>query len=284
VPVIGLLTLAIGVAVALLALERLLPLRARRAAFWARLAVNIAMAALAYGLSALTVTPTVHRLSGLAEGRSLGLLGWLDLSPGLAAAAAVPLMDLSFYYWHRLNHRLPLLWRFHNVHHLDPDLDVTTAVRFHFGEIVLSTLFRSLQVAVLGINLPGYALYEALLQCANLFHHSNVRLPIGLERALNWVFVTPRMHGIHHSEIEGEANSNYSVVFSFWDRIHRSACLGVPQAAITVGVPAYREAKDNHLLTALLHPFRRQRDYWLGASGMRPQRAEPIVPTSRLSE
>src|SRR6185503_6617510 len=105
---------------------------------------------------------------------------------------------LSFYYWHRLNHRLPLLWRFHSVHHMDPDLDVTTAVRFHFGEILLSTVFRSLQVVALGVGLTGYLLYEPRLQCANLFHHSNLRLPIRLERALNWVLVTPRMHGIHH--------------------------------------------------------------------------------------
>jgi sterol desaturase/sphingolipid hydroxylase (fatty acid hydroxylase superfamily) len=273
-----------GFALGLLLLERAVPLRARRAGFWARLAVNLVMAALAYAVAGALVTPAANRLMSLAGGGAFGLLRWLELPPVAAGASAVLLMDLSFYYWHRLNHRLPLLWRFHNVHHIDPDLDVTTAVRFHFGEIALSTVFRSVQVAVLGIGLPAYASYEAILQCANLFQHSNVRLPIRVERALNLLLVTPRMHGIHHSEIEGEANSNYSVVFSFWDRLHRSICLGVPQAQVRVGVPAYARREDNALLAALTHPFRRQRDYWTAPDGKRPRRETPTGPRHILSE
>ena len=272
-----------GLLLGLLLLERLLPLRARRASFWVRLGVNLAMAAIGYTLSGLVISPLVHRLTSLAEDRPFGLLRWLTLPRAAGLGVALLAMDLSFYYWHRLNHRLPILWRFHNVHHLDPDLDVTTAVRFHFGEIVMSTVFRAVQVSLIGVSAGAYVLYEALLQAANLFHHSNVRLPIGLERLLNLVFVTPRMHGIHHSEIEGEANSNYSVVFSFWDRLHRSLCLGVPQAEVVVGVPAYREPGDNTLLAALTHPFRRQRDYWLRQDGTRPRR-EPRPRVGRLSE
>jgi len=272
-----------GLLVGLLILERLLPLRARRASFGLRLGVNLAMAALAYALSGLVISPLVHRVTSLADDRPFGLLRWLTLPRPVGLGVALVAMDLSFYYWHRLNHRLPILWRFHNVHHLDPDLDVTTAVRFHFGEILMSTVFRAVQVSFLGVSAGAYVLYESLLQAANLFHHSNLRLPIALERALNLVLVTPRMHGIHHSEIEGEANSNYSVVFSFWDRLHRSLCLGVPQADVVVGVPGYREPGDNALLAALTHPFRRQRDYWLRQDGTRPRR-ESRPRVGRLSE
>ena len=275
--------LTVAVLALLFLLERALPLRARRAALATRLLVNGGLALLAYSLSGLLVSPAVRCVLTATDRHSAGLLPWLELPPLVEAGLAVALMDLSFYYWHRLNHRLPVLWRFHNVHHLDPDLDVTTAVRFHFGEIALSTLFRSLQVGLLGVALSWYVLYEALLQAANLFHHSNLRLPLALERALNLLFVTPRMHGIHHSEIEGEANSNYSVVFSFWDRLHRSLCLGVPQSAITVGVPGYSQPGDNRLLAALAHPFRAQRDYWRRPDGSQPSRSEP-ARGSRLTE
>ena len=119
------------------------------------------------------------------------------------------LMDLSFYWWNVLNHRIPFLWRFHNVHHIDPDLDVSTGFRFHFGEVAMSAVFRVVQVALIGISAPAFATYELVFQANTLFHHSNVRLPIRFERLLNKVLVTPRMHGIHHSQVQGETNSNY---------------------------------------------------------------------------
>ncbi len=275
--------LAIAFLAGLLLLERLLPLRARHTALALRVGVNLALAAIAYATSGLLVTPLALRLAGLTAGHQIGLLPRLALPAAATTGLAILALDLSFYYWHRLNHRLPLLWRFHNVHHVDRDLDVTTALRFHFGEIVMSTLFRSLQVTLLGVGPAAYITYEALLQCANLFHHSNLRLPIRFERALNLIFVTPRMHGIHHSEIEGEANSNYSVVFSFWDRLHRSLCLGVPQAEVTVGVPAYSEPRDQRLLGTLSLPFRSQRDYWRRPDGTRPER-RAAAPAGRLAE
>ena len=114
-------------------------------------------------------------------------------------------------------------------------------------------------------------------------HCRDCQRQTGTAFVLNALIVTPRMHGIHHSEIEGEANSNYSVVFSFWDRLHRSLCLGVPQAEVRVGVPAYREPGDERLLRALSLPFRRQRDYWLRPDGTRPER-QATERRSRLAE
>jgi sterol desaturase/sphingolipid hydroxylase (fatty acid hydroxylase superfamily) len=196
------------------------------------------------------------------------------------------LMDLSFYYWHVVNHRIPFLWRFHNVHHIDPDLDVSTALRFHFGEVALSAAFRVVQVSAIGLTAWMFAAYELVFQANTLFHHSNVRLPVGVERVLNLVLVTPRMHGIHHSQVRDETNSNYSVVFSWWDRLHRTLGLNIPQADIVTGIPAYSDPEDNKVWNNLLLPFRRQREYWRGPDGTVVQRNQAGFrgARSRLAE
>jgi len=191
-------------------------------------------------------------------------------------------MDLSFYWWHVLNHRVPFLWRFHNVHHIDSDLDVSTGFRFHFGEVAMSAVFRVVQVALIGISAPAFATYELAFQANTLFHHSNLRLPIRFERLLNKLLVTPRMHGIHHSQVQGETNSNYSVVFPWWDRFHRTLGLNVPQSEIVIGVPGYSMVADRKLVNGLLMPFRKQRDYWRTPDGKVPRRetnTEPVNPT-----
>jgi sterol desaturase/sphingolipid hydroxylase (fatty acid hydroxylase superfamily) len=255
---------ATGGAVALLLFvaERRWPLRRPRAALLARLAVNLLVAGMALAVAAATVRPLVLRALGLAAQERVGLFAWLPWPPALEAPLAFLLLDLSFYWWHRVNHRVPLLWRFHNVHHFDPDLDVSTALRFHFVEIAFSALFRVAQVVLLGLGPAVYWTYELCFQASTLFHHSNVRLPIGLERALNRVMVTPRMHGIHHSQVEAEAMSNYGVLLPWWDRLHRTLRLDVPQRAIAIGVPGYARPEDNRFAALLAAPFRPQRDYW----------------------
>lgn len=177
------------------------------------------------------------------------------------------LLDLSFYYWHIANHKIPLLWRFHNIHHIDPDLDVSTGFRFHPGEVALSTVFRAIQVALIGASAGTFVIYEALFQMGTFFHHSNLRLPLHLEWALNLIFVTPRMHGIHHSNFRTETDSNYSVVFSIWDRLHRTIGLGIAQEDIDIGVPGYMREKDNCLKQVMIFPFIPQREYWRDESG-----------------
>lgn len=264
----------VGAGLLFFLLERLLPLRAAKTRLLGRLLVNLTFSALALAAATLLVGPAVEASFGILAERRLGLLGLFALPAPLAAAFGFLAMDLSFYYWHLLNHRVPLLWRFHNVHHVDPDLDVSTALRFHFGELAFSAGFRVAQILAIGVSPWLYAGYELAFQANTLFHHSNFRLPIRLERGLNWVLVTPRMHGIHHSQIQRETNSNYGVVFPWWDRIHRTLGLNVPQAAITIGVAGYSRPEDNRLGQALLMPFRRQRDYWRRPDGTLPTRED----------
>ena len=243
------------------ALERALPLRRAKAQLLARLWVNFGLSATAFATTAVLVEPAVAAMFG---SRSVGLVPWLGLEGVAEAVASFLLLDLTFYYWHVANHRIAFLWRFHNVHHIDPDLDVSTAFRFHFVEIAFSVAFRVAQVLLIGPSLVAYTVYLLTFQLATLFHHSNIRLPPSLERALNLLVVTPRMHGIHHSDIRQDDFSNWGVVFSCWDRLHRTLRLDVPQEQVTIGVPGYSRPDDNRVLRCLSLPFQAQRDYWNG--------------------
>ncbi len=176
-------------------------------------------------------------------------------------------MDLAFYYWHRANHKVPVLWRFHNVHHIDPDLDVSTSFRFHFGEIALSAIFRIIQILIIGITPAVYFIYEICFTANTIFQHSNIKLPISFERILNKIIVTPRMHAIHHSQFRTETDSNYSTVFSWWDRLHKSIRLNIPHKDIVIGVPGYYKPGDSNFGNLLLLPFKKQRDYWKKPDG-----------------
>src|SRR4051812_42232715 len=208
--------LVAGLLLLFLVLEKWFPLRQMRMAWSFRLILNLAISGLAFATALLFVRPAAMRTLNWSADTSFGLLHVLALPAAAQAIVGFLLLDLSFYYWHLLNHKLPILWRFHNVHHIDPDLDVSTGFRFHFGEVLFSTLFRIVQVSVIGMSFLTLAVYEAAFQVNTLFHHSNVRLPIRLERLLNKLFVTPRMHGIHHSQVRSENNSNFGVVFSWW--------------------------------------------------------------------
>lgn len=263
----------VGLSAAFFLIERFAPLRRATRELWPRLFVNVIVAGLAFAAAAVTVRPAVARVI-----QTDGLIALLPEIDWLRFGAVFLAMDLSFYYWHLANHRIPFLWRFHNVHHVDPDLDVSTAFRFHFCEVAFSALFRILQVVVIGPTAMMYAAYEVVFQANTIFHHSNIRIPIRWERLLNRIIVTPRMHGIHHSQVEGETNSNYSVVFCWWDRIHRTLGLNIPQRSIAIGVPGYTAREDNRLPDLLLLPFREQREYWTRSDGARPTRpAEDLV-------
>jgi sterol desaturase/sphingolipid hydroxylase (fatty acid hydroxylase superfamily) len=261
-----------AVFVLLLILEARFPLRRARRSKIGRFVINAGVSVLALATGGFIVAPVASSLSARSSAASFGLLHVIPLPFAAEFVLGFLLMDLAFYYWHRANHAFPFLWRFHNVHHVDPDLDVSTSFRFHFGEVLYSLLFRALQVYLLGISMLTYLVYELVFQCATMFHHSNVRLPITVERWFNKVIVTPRMHGIHHSIVKDETNSNYSVIFRWWDLMHGTLKLNVNQSDVVIGVPAYLESEDDKFLNLLILPFCKQREYWRLPGGKQPER------------
>jgi sterol desaturase/sphingolipid hydroxylase (fatty acid hydroxylase superfamily) len=217
---------------------------------------NLAMA----GASAAVVQglemPVVRRVAALAERRRWGLLRAYRLPRGLETALAVVLLDYTLYLWHVLTHRVPGLWRFHRVHHCDLDMDASTALRFHFGEIAISVAYRSAQVAAIGVSPRALELWQKLLFASILFHHSNLRLPLAWERWLARVVVTPRLHAIHHSAAAEDVNSNWSSGLTVWDWLHGTLRTGVPQEAIRIGLPELTEPEQVALSEIVAMPFR----------------------------
>jgi sterol desaturase/sphingolipid hydroxylase (fatty acid hydroxylase superfamily) len=271
-------TVAVAAAYAvLLVFEGLYPLRQRTRPRAGRFAVNAVMTAFTFLGGSYVVRAVGMGLSFRVDEGSIGLLHLAPIPFYARFALGFLLMDLSFYYWHRANHEVGILWRFHNVHHVDPDLDVTTSVRFHLGEVLYSSGFRAVQVFLIGVSPLTYAVYEMAFTCETAFHHSNLRLPLGVERVIGKVIVTPRMHGIHHSALKEETNSNYGTIFRWWDLLHRTLRLGVRQSEVHIGVPAYTLPGDNRLSHILTLPFIGQRDYWRMPDGTRPART-PVNP------
>ncbi len=252
------------------------PLRRQRYSAWRRALLNFVFSAPAFALARLALIPIPLAAAWWAQQRGIGFLHWLSAPPWLAGVAGFVYMDWVYYWWHYATHAVPVLWRFHNVHHTDLDLDVTTAARFHFGEIVASIPFRILAVIAFGVRPLTLLVFEICFESATLFHHSNWRLPLGLERALNRVIVTPRMHGIHHSIVRRETDSNWGTIFSFWDRVHRTLRVDLAQDEIEIGVASYREDRELTVARLWTMPFRSQREWRLPDGRVPDREPRPI--------
>ncbi|WP_179222958.1 sterol desaturase family protein [Pontibacter ummariensis] len=261
------------VATTLFVLEAKRQLRKRSRPKKERLLENGSVAAVALPALRLLLLPTMYAAAKWSEKHQVGLLRRMGLPRWTKHVVGFLLLDYSNYLWHVLLHRSTLLWRFHNVHHIDLDLDLSTAWRFHVGENLASVPYRSAAVALIGVPAPLLLAYEVLFEGCTAFHHSNLRLPYKLERRLCQLMVTPRMHGIHHSIVEKETNSNFSVIFSWWDRLHRTIRLNVPQEAVTIGVPSYRDPAEQTIKHLFLLPFEQLRP-WQLPDGTVPEREE----------
>jgi sterol desaturase/sphingolipid hydroxylase (fatty acid hydroxylase superfamily) len=225
----------------LFVLEKRYALRRQGQPLLRRLKTNAAVVSTAMPVLRLMLIPAMVKTAEIADRKNLGLLRITNLSPLVADALAFLALDWGNYLWHWLNHRWPLLWRFHQVHHADLDMDVSTALRFHIGELLASVPSKGAWILLTGASPRATLVYEIFFEAANCFHHSNLRLPTQTDARLARFVVTPRMHGIHHSVIEQETNSNYSVIFTLWDRLHGSLRLDVPQERITIGLPYLRK-------------------------------------------
>jgi sterol desaturase/sphingolipid hydroxylase (fatty acid hydroxylase superfamily) len=241
--VIGIVVLAV-----VMVAERLYP-AVRLRADVKRLGRNFGLAALNLVMSPLIVIP----ISALAAHWAIA---WRPMwwSGAMGLALDLLLLDCWIYVWHRLNHILPLLWRFHEVHHLDEHLDGSSALRFHFGEVLLSALARAVVIFALAIPLSSVVVFEGLLLAFTIFHHSNLRLPNAIERALSIVIVTPSLHWVHHHAKRSDTDSNYATLLSFWDLLFSSRSATKRFHAMKMGVEGI---SDVPLLRLIVRPFRR---------------------------
>ncbi len=189
----------------------------------------------------------------------VGLFNIIDLPPVLEIVAAVLLLDLAIWAQHVAFHKVPLFWRLHRVHHADMDIDVTTGLRFHPVEIILSMLFKFAVIALLGPAAVAVLLFEVVLNGAAMFNHANLRLPGWLDRMLRWIIVTPDFHRVHHSVIPAETDSNYGFNLTLWDRLFRTMT-PQPRAGhdgMDIGLAEYRDGPRQGLGWMLVLPFRR---------------------------
>lgn len=251
------------------------PLRRQRLSTVRRVVRNIGVSVPMFVFFRLLLVPVPLLTALWAEQHQTGLLHWPQSTQGIwqwvQGGLGFLLFDYSYYWWHQATHYWPTFYRFHNVHHTDLDMDVSTAIRFHFSDMIVGTVFRALVVLVFGIGFWTALVYEGVFELATQFHHSNTRLPQRVERMLNYLIVTPRMHGIHHSIVRDEFNSNWGTVFSIWDRLHGTHRMDIPQEAVDIGVPAYRDEKELTFGQLLKMPFGPQRD-WRLPNGEEPKR------------
>lgn len=175
---------------------------------------------------------------GWGISRWLGLNGWVEILVSLIV------LDAFDYFWHRANHRVPLLWRFHKAHHADVEMDVTTALRFHPGELLLSSLAKALWVLIWGPTAIAWFIFEGLISLCAQFHHSNIDLPDKVERWLSRIIVTPRFHTSHHVVDRRYGDANFSTIFSFWDPLFRSYSQAPRSELVNdaIGLPEGRDA------------------------------------------
>jgi len=224
----------------LLAWESAAPLRTPLESKLRHVSMNLVILGVnALGLR-LVAGGTLLLWSSRIENQAWGLLNQLQLTPVAGIAVSVILLDLIYYGIHRLNHRVPVLWRFHRAHHSDLDVDVTTGLRFHLGEVLISSGIKVVSVLALGISPVAVLISEMALLMSAQFQHSNISLPVFIERSLRLCVVTPPMHIVHHSVRLTEQNSNYGTMLSWWDRLFGTYVATVPQGRMALGLDEYR--------------------------------------------
>lgn len=240
---------------ALMALwELLAPRRQARAPTGARWMNNVALIALDTLLVRLLLPAAALAAALFAAAHGWGILHRITVAPVLATLTAVVALDLTIYLQHVMLHALPALWRVHRVHHADLDFDVTTGVRFHPIEILLSLAVKCAAIVLIGAGPSAVVLFEVLLNASSLFTHGNVRLPRPADRLLRLLIVTPEMHRVHHSIEEEETNSNFGFNLSWWDRLFGTyrATARLAQSDMTIGIRSFRAPRVCTRLPAML--------------------------------
>ncbi len=254
-------SLFVGLFVIMSGAEALMPRRERRYSRGRRWLTNFGILASDYlaSLAVFVLVPVTAVVTALwTEAHQFGLIHWLGLPVWAQWIVGIAVLDLTIWAQHLITHKVPILWRFHRVHHTDEDLDASSAIRFHPVEIVLSVFVKSAMVLLIGAPAMVVVVFEALVNGSALFNHANVRLPLALDRALRLVLVTPDMHRVHHSVYDQETDSNYGFALSIWDRMFRTY---VPQPRdghqdMQIGLIDWQDAAPTRLWWSLALPFR----------------------------
>jgi len=252
------LAMFLGVLVVMALWELAAPRRRREIPRVIRWTNNLALVVVDTVILRLSFPILAVGLAVMAEERGWGLFNVLDLPAWVAVVVCIAALDLAIYLQHVMFHAVPALWRLHRMHHADLEIDVTTGLRFHPVEILLSMAIKLAAVAALGPPAAAVLIFEVLLNATAMFNHSNIRLPQGLDRVLRWIVVTPDMHRVHHSIVPVETNSNFGFSLPWWDRL-----LGTYRAqpaagheGMTIGIEQFRTRRDLWLDRMLIQPLR----------------------------
>tara|TARA_R110000824_G_scaffold104360_13_gene247765 strand:- start:4899 stop:5732 length:834 start_codon:yes stop_codon:yes gene_type:complete len=243
--------------VLLVALEAIFPRRKRSFPRFKRWCTNIVIIIVDSLALRLMGPIAAIAAAGYAAQHHIGLFNWIDWPAWLEFILALIILDLAIYGQHVASHKISLLWALHKVHHSDRDLDVTTAIRFHPVEIILSMLYKSVLVLLLGPSIFAIFVFALILNLCAMFNHSNLRLPDWLDRKLRWLLVTPDMHRVHHSVLPAETDSNYGFSIALWDRLFHTYT-AQPAAGhddMVIGLDAYQSGHPAELWWSLLLPF-----------------------------
>ena len=219
--------------------------------------INLSLTLINSGLLTLFFSGITAAAAGYAAIRGHGILNIIAPPYWIKLAVTLVFMDFMLYIWHFLNHELPLLWRFHRVHHTDLNMDVSTAARFHIGELAVSALIKASLVYFLGADPVGILTFECTLVLAAQFQHSSLDVSRRFEKYFWLLFVPPSMHRIHHSVIIKERNSNYGTILSIWDRLLGTLVQNVEQSKIVIGVGGHFDENKLNLHHLLVMPAAR---------------------------
>jgi sterol desaturase/sphingolipid hydroxylase (fatty acid hydroxylase superfamily) len=254
------LSVFLGVFLAMALFEVLAPRRSQAIPRLRRWPSNLGIVAVDTLLVRVLFPTAAVGVALFAEAQGWGLLRWLSIPPIIGVVVAVVLLDLAIYTQHVVFHAVPWLWRLHRMHHADLEFDVTTGLRFHPVEIVLSMAIKCVVVVGLGASALAVLIFEVLLNATSMFNHSNIALPTGLDRVMRLMLVTPDMHRTHHSVIRAETNSNFGFSLPWWDRLfgtyRREPAAG--QTGMTIGLSEFRDPGELRLDRMLTQPLRNE--------------------------
>lgn len=250
-----------GVLIVMALAEAVAPRRPQQHGRLSRWPSNLGLVAISSALIKVVFPLSAVAFAMWCEARGIGLLNWWAASAWVAVPLSVVLLDLAIYAQHVVFHRVPLLWRLHRMHHADLEFDVTTGIRFHPVEMLLSMGIKFCVIAAIGAPPLAVLLFEVLLNATALFSHSNAKLPLGLDRVLRLFVVTPDMHRVHHSVIALETHSNFGFCLPWWDRLF-GTYVAQPAAghdAMKIGLPMFRDPRELRIDRLLVQPFRDDR-------------------------